>query len=46
MKFLYGFAGLLVGIASSMPSQATETFCAVTERTTDGFVNLREGPGP
>jgi SH3-like domain-containing protein len=23
---------------------ATHTFCAVTERTPDGFVNLREGP--
>ena len=24
----------------------THTFCAVTEKTADGFVNLRGGPGP
>ncbi len=25
---------------------ATQSFCAVSERTPDGFVNLRNGPGP
>jgi hypothetical protein len=24
---------------------ATETFCAVTEKTSDGFVSIRSGPG-
>ena len=27
------------------PSFASETFCAVTERTSDGFVSVRSGPG-
>ena len=35
---------LVLVIISPRPSYATETFCAVTERTADGFVNLREGP--
>jgi hypothetical protein len=29
----------------SHPAFATNTFCAVIEKTADGFVNLREGPG-
>jgi hypothetical protein len=32
-------------IMSSTPSLATHTYCAVTERTSDGFVNIRRGPG-
>jgi hypothetical protein len=27
-------------------SLAAETFCAVIENTSDGFVSVREGPGP
>jgi hypothetical protein len=46
MKFLYGFAGLSIVLACLTASQATERFCAFTERTTDGIVSLREGPGP
>jgi hypothetical protein len=42
---IYGFVGVLVFLAWPGPSQATETFCAVTERTADGFVSLRDGPG-
>lgn len=38
-------AGLvLVGIGSEDGARATSTFCAVPERTTDGFLNLRTGP--
>jgi hypothetical protein len=31
--------------AFSMAAKASETFCAVTEKTNDGFVEVREGPG-
>ena len=33
-----------LGFASPNSAFATHTFCA-TERTPDGFMNLREGPG-
>jgi len=40
--FIFGSLGL----ASLIPldASATETFCAVIERTDDGFVTVREGP--
>lgn len=37
------FAALLP--LSSSTASATGTYCAVTERTSDGFVSVREGPG-
>ena len=38
--------GLILAIsASSIASKASETFCAVTKKTNDGFVEAREGPG-
>ncbi len=33
-------------LTAAGPAVATGTFCAVTERTADGFVTLREGPDP
>lgn len=36
---------LIVGGVAS-PANATITFCAVTEKTPDGFVSLRTGPAP
>ena len=39
-------AGLVTAVSLSQSAIATSTFCAVTERTQDGFVNLRAGPGP
>jgi hypothetical protein len=41
--FILGALGLASLI--SFDASATETFCAVTERTDDGFVTVREGPG-
>jgi hypothetical protein len=38
-------AALVFGFGFRSTSYATESFCAVTERTPDGFVALREGPG-
>ena len=31
--------------STSGPSLSTATFCAVTEKTADGFVTVRDGPG-
>lgn len=31
--------------STSGPSFSTATFCAVTDKTTDGFVTIRDGPG-
>jgi isocitrate lyase len=36
---------LALFILSIKPLSATGTFCAVTEKTSDGFVSVREGPG-
>jgi hypothetical protein len=38
---LIGFACCTFPVAAS----ATETFCGVIERTRDGFVSIRKGPG-
>lgn len=35
----------IVFASATVPSFATSTFCAVTEKTYDGFVSVRSGPG-
>jgi hypothetical protein len=37
---------IILLLASQTSSYSTATFCAVTEKTSDGYVSLREGPGP
>jgi hypothetical protein len=37
---------IVLQLASLEVSHSTATFCAVTERTSDGYVSLREGPTP
>ena len=43
-SFLQTAVALAIALAPTS-AQATETWCAVTEKTADGFVNLRVGPG-
>jgi uncharacterized protein YraI len=46
MSKLYGFLTISIFVFL-VPNIATaaQSFCAVTERSSDGFVNLRAGPG-
>ena len=36
---------ILTVVAPLSTASATETYCAVTKKTSDGFVEVREGPG-
>ena len=35
----------LAGMALISPAKATDSWCAVPEKTPDGFISLRSGPG-
>jgi hypothetical protein len=41
---IYFFTMMVLASATPQQAVASSSFCAVIERTNDGFVNLREGP--
>lgn len=46
MRLSPATVGAAIYLAATLGSHATETFCAVTRETRDGYVALREGPSP
>lgn len=44
-RLLFGYVIISLFLACANSAGATGTYCAVTERTDDGYVSLRSGPG-
>ena len=42
---MYKYFAIFALVLIATPIYATSSWCAVSEKTSDGFINLRSGPG-